>query len=638
MKRTSLIPQVLLVAFGLTLPVSYAAEPKTASKPTTSIPTTGRVLTAPSPSSLGQGSTTRIGTPSTGNFSSAPKSGTSLPAGSTNGRVIGPTGSGTFTPPSTGRIDPKFSQPGFVSGLPKTTDKSGSSVPKSGSIVIDPQFGRTVRPGTKLPDGKPSGGTTSKGGQQGAIGGGISIDKSGTVSRRPTPSTGNGLNGTLFNPGAKPLGSATGGNKSGGNTTIGKTADLKFVSLPSSNTGVKGANKISPQPNSFVDALKKGSLQQLAQSKSAQKFDFSKQFDLFANKKGDLARTLNLGKSLHDAGGWYKRDCGLMDPHFTQKCVPHHYCGPAYIPNYCWFPKRDVWVDWCSSYTCVPLYDPRPIVCRPCYYDPCLTPFVVYEYPVWQPLVHTCGTWVDVAPPVYADQSDVQLLAVRFVDGGHPEQELGPRYRVWVYNNSQVGISRPFDVLLYVSQTDKPTADQPQVGVRIGSLEPGEVTSVDVRLPFRAMQVATTTSNAATTAPYQFVHAITDASRELDDANKANNGAVLASKDVLPIDPALFSSDTTEVHAGATLRIAGEGLGPEPGHVIVHVAGKELPATILGWYDLGVHVQMPTLDLLNDAEAHVVLVRGDKAVANPLKITLKSGVNVSLKTQPNPNG
>ncbi len=66
------------------------------------------------------------------------------------------------------------------------------------------------------------------------------------------------------------------------------------------------------------------------------------------------------------------------------------------------------------------IYDP--------YYD-----WVYWQTPVWVSLpVVQCGTWVDVEMPVIpAAQYDLQLLAVRFVDPGHPEEKLGPRYRVW---------------------------------------------------------------------------------------------------------------------------------------------------------------------------------------------------------------
>ena len=82
------------------------------------------------------------------------------------------------------------------------------------------------------------------------------------------------------------------------------------------------------------------------------------------------------------------------------------------------------------------IWDPRPIWCRPVVYGPCPR-WVYWETPVFVPLPAVgCGTWVDLKPVVVAAAtSDLQLVAVRFVDPGHPEEKLGPRYRVWFRNN-----------------------------------------------------------------------------------------------------------------------------------------------------------------------------------------------------------
>ena len=58
-------------------------------------------------------------------------------------------------------------------------------------------------------------------------------------------------------------------------------------------------------------------------------------------------------------------------------------------------------------------------------------------------------------------QYDLQLLAVRFVDPGHPEEKLGPRYRVWFRNNSDRRSTQPFNVMLFAGNDDQLTADLP---------------------------------------------------------------------------------------------------------------------------------------------------------------------------------
>ena len=55
------------------------------------------------------------------------------------------------------------------------------------------------------------------------------------------------------------------------------------------------------------------------------------------------------------------------------------------------------------------------------------------------------------------------------------------------------------------------------------------------------------------------------------------------------------SGDVDMLASGSEVSIAGEGLGPEPGKVIVFVAGVEREAQIEGWYDLGVRITLPEL-------------------------------------------
>ena len=68
--------------------------------------------------------------------------------------------------------------------------------------------------------------------------------------------------------------------------------------------------------------------------------------------------------------------------------------------------------------------------------------------------------------------------------------------------------------------------------------------------------------------------------------------------------------------------LAGEGFGPVPGQVLVHLAGLELEGEILGWYDLGVRLNLPNVPLAAATDAEVIVIRGDGAAANPLKITV----------------
>ncbi|MDC0176405.1 hypothetical protein OAJ60_05680, partial [Planctomycetaceae bacterium] len=109
------------------------------------------------------------------------------------------------------------------------------------------------------------------------------------------------------------------------------------------------------------------------------------------------------------------------------------------------------------------------MICRPC------RPWVIWTYPTWISLpVVSSGTWVDVAP-ARATGRDLQLLAVRFVDAGHPDQKLGPRYRVWFRNNSDKKIRDDFNVMLLASNDREPSRDIPQAGVEVDKIDAGAI-------------------------------------------------------------------------------------------------------------------------------------------------------------------
>ena len=214
---------------------------------------------------------------------------------------------------------------------------------------------------------------------------------------------------------------------------------------------------------------------------------------------------------------------GLVSPSYVQHCLRYYYFGPAFFAGLCWYPNWSPWVEWSWYNHCNPLWDPAPIWCRPLLYDAC-TPWLFWEIPVWTPLpAVACGTWVNVQPVIVAaNQVDLELLAVRFVDPGHPEERLGPRYRVWFRNNGNQPVTQPFNVVLMAGNGAKLTAGLPQAGVRVTSIEAGDVQSVDLRLPVEVLAMGR--DAAGKPAPFSVLHAMVDANRELPDAVRANNG------------------------------------------------------------------------------------------------------------------
>ncbi|WP_144983565.1 hypothetical protein [Gimesia aquarii] len=493
--------------------------------------------------------------------------------------------------------------------IPDRKVGNGKFVPKPGNKVVRP------RPGKNNDVFKPGKGTfvpkPGKGNSIPPVKGISKDDLIGKPGKRP------GNNSRV--PGKIDLSKIKGLSKGKGNLNNRFPKSNKWLGkngVPLSKDLFKGKN-IKPINMSVDKQLKIGKLKPLMNSKKAQQWNLKKQFQL--HKKGDVARQLNLHKNLLKHGGWRNRTLfGQMANTFTTSHFGCWYAGPGCYPTYCWSPHWCDWVDWCWWDWCHPICDPRPIICRPIFCEPCV-PWNWYACPIWQPLpVVTCGTWVDVNPVVINSGLDLQMLAVRFVDSGHSEEELGPRFRVWFRNNSDVDINVPFNVMLFAANSRELTTGLPEAGSRVDNIAAGQIQSVDIRLPFAASTMSTDAEGNA--VPFEQLHVLIDSHREIPEAFEENNGAIMARVDVLSVDPALFSTDTEAVLSGSLINLAGEGLGPEPGKVLVSINGMNFEAEIHGWYDLGVRVKLPELPLLDSAEATLVVVRGDGAASNPIDV------------------
>ncbi len=357
----------------------------------------------------------------------------------------------------------------------------------------------------------------------------------------------------------------------------------------------------------------------LRHTRFASRVNLDRQFGLYG--RGDVARQLNLTVNLNQRGGWGHRFYGPIAPAYRANHFSIWYPGASWYPRSVWCPRWSPWVAWSWWSRPAVFFDPRPIYCRPAVWDPCPT-WVYYDYPVWQPLpVVTCGTWVDVPAVQLEPQAlDLQVLAVRFVDPGHPEESIGPRFRMWLRNNSPVDLATPFNVMLLASADTHADASLPQSGSTVDRIGAGETLAVDIRLPFEANRVAK--DDVGRSVPFNFLHALVDSHRQLDEVDETNNGVVLARGDILPVDPAAFSTDVTAAAPGAVVTLAGEGLGPEPGQVIVTFNGLEQDAEIHGWYDLGIQFRLPNVPLASPLDAEIVVIRGDGAVSNPVTVQI----------------
>ncbi len=384
----------------------------------------------------------------------------------------------------------------------------------------------------------------------------------------------------------------------------------------------------APAKLRFTDRYKAGQLQQLTTGKMGKKLKLAEQYR--ALQKGDVARRLELHKHVKNIAkvggvhgvhhGRHVYYHGRISPHYARSCLRLHYYGPRYFAGLYWYPRWAPWVQWSWYYRCRPIWDPRPVWCRPIIYVACPV-WVWYQPPVWVALpVVSCGTWVGVEPVVVAGQYDLQLLAIRFVDPGHPDEKLGPRYRVWFRNNGDRPITRPFNVMLFASNDEKLGSNLPQSGVQVTAIEPGDIQSVDIRLPIEVFSMGR--DSQGNPAPFGTLHVLVDAHQEVAETSESNNGAAIPRGDVLPVDPAAFEVRPSRAAAGGEVLLAGEGFGPVPGQVLVQLAGLELEGEILGWHDLGVRLTLPNLPLAADTQAELIVVRGDGAAANPLRITI----------------
>jgi len=372
---------------------------------------------------------------------------------------------------------------------------------------------------------------------------------------------------------------------------------------------------------------------------TAKKLQLSQQYH--AMQKGDVARRLNIqhhtGKmvgakanlTIGRAGihghasparlphNYYQ---GRISPHYTASAFKLHYWGHRSFAGSHWYPHWTPWVSWAWHYNCHSLWDPRPGWCRPVVYMPCHH-WTWYRSPVWISLpVVTAGTWVDVQPVVIVDKFDLQMLAVRLVDPGHPDEKLGPRYRVWLRNNSDKPIVRPFDVLLLAGNGKELAQGAQQAGVRVTSIEAGDVQAVDIRLPIEAYSMGRDALGQPT--PFETLHVIVDANREIAETSETNNGVQVARAEIPLVDPAAFEVEPIQATVGGEVLLAGEGFGPRPGQLLVHLGELELEGEILGWYDLGVRATLPNLPLAAPTAAELIVIRGDGVAANPVKITI----------------
>ncbi|HEV2970175.1 MAG TPA: hypothetical protein VGY55_09310 [Pirellulales bacterium] len=403
------------------------------------------------------------------------------------------------------------------------------------------------------------------------------------------------------------------------NLNLGKNLDAsKDFSKPVINGGLASKNLISKGTKSIngklADAVKAGKLDSLASGAAARKLGMADQLKLVS--KGDIARRLNLSDKLQKNGGWQKRMCGPIDSHYCDHCKGQFYCGPKWCPCHCWCPRWCGWVDWCFG--CPVWFDPRPDFCEPVQCDDCEVDATVVVDRDGNP-----DSWVDDDRPQEPAEVDVdlELVAIRFVDNGNAEKNIGPRYRALIRNNGKQSVDHPFNVAAIVGAATEQSDETPRAGKRVPGIDAGQTLAIDIRLPADA-NATIKDDDGHTVAKFPKLGVMVDTRNEIEEQTKENNGMALERDKILMVDPAIFAADAKQATMGQTVNLAGEGLGPEAGQVLVRVGSLELQAEIEGWYDLGVQIKLPSLPLAGEAKAELVVVRGDGAMANPIALKL----------------
>ena len=398
---------------------------------------------------------------------------------------------------------------------------------------------------------------------------------------------------------------------------VNKTASLSKHGAKTFRGGrmARHALPASKRVNSrLVGAVNAGKLNALTGGAAARKIGMADQFKLMG--QGDIARRLKLDDKLQKNGGWQKRMCGPLDSHYCQHCKGRYYGGPKWCPTRCWCPTWCDWMQWCSDGPMA--FDPRPDFCEPVDGDDCdVDPDVAVDQP------GNPDSWVDDDRPQEPDDVavDLELVAVRFVDNGDAEKNIGPRYRVLIRNDGNQAVDHPFNVAILTGTDEAQAKGTPRAGKRIPGIDAGQTLAVDIRLPIEA-NATVKDDDGHEVAEFPKLGAMVDTRDEIEEQTKENNGVILDRGDIGMVDPEIFAADITQAAPGEEISLAGEGLGPEAGQVLVRVGGLELQAEIVGWYDLGVRVRLPSLPLAGEAKAEIVVVRGDDAAANPISLKM----------------
>ncbi|HEY5311577.1 MAG TPA: hypothetical protein VIK18_03630 [Pirellulales bacterium] len=141
-------------------------------------------------------------------------------------------------------------------------------------------------------------------------------------------------------------------------------------------------------------------------------------------------------------------------------------------------------------------------------YAPAPAPAPVERPPVVEPVTASAA----VVPPTAL--ADLVVTNLKLVDRGIPSQQLGPRFRITVANQSSVAVYQEFEVLLLAGNEPTPVRELPSASMRIHGLGAGATTLVDLRLPLNTS--------------FRYLFPVVDDKQEVADRDPSNNLATVS--------------------------------------------------------------------------------------------------------------
>jgi hypothetical protein len=217
-------------------------------------------------------------------------------------------------------------------------------------------------------------------------------------------------------------------------------------------------------------------------------------------------------------------------------------------------------------------------------------------------------------------QLNLQLVDVRLVEPGVPDQKLGPRFRLFVKNASPFGIGRPIDLVVAAGIDRKFQQGLPATVERVSGLAPGQVATLEVRLPLESM--AMQYPGEEKPAPFSTLFVMVADQQDLLGNATIKPLAILPRIGIQFVDLALQKPADARVPTGAVVTLAGEGFGIDGGQVVLSLGGAKLVGQVVNWGPTAIQVKLPELALAAPTPAQIIVARADGQSAPAMEMQI----------------